>query len=159
MLGENMSSRLWQSLRERRGLCYHASSEAMAIADTGMLHAYAGMDPENARKAAALIAAELTRAMDRLPGKRDPPTPRPTRSLPGRLALERTTSQMMGSANRSSATAKSSTPMNRGPTSPPSPPPTSKPPPAPRTNRTAGGAAVVGPVESAEPLLEPFQSL
>ena len=48
-LGGGMSSRLFQEVRENRGLCYSVFSFASAYADTGLLGIYAGTDPEDRR--------------------------------------------------------------------------------------------------------------
>ncbi|MEH6525779.1 MAG: pitrilysin family protein, partial [Sneathiella sp.] len=42
LLGGGMSSRLFQELRERRGLCYSVFSFASSFADTGLFTVYAG---------------------------------------------------------------------------------------------------------------------
>lgn len=55
LLGGGCSSRLFQELRERRGLCYSTYSFIDAHADTGLLGIYAAVSPEQER--AALEAA------------------------------------------------------------------------------------------------------
>ncbi|MEO0447240.1 MAG: pitrilysin family protein, partial [Verrucomicrobiota bacterium] len=54
LLGENMSSRLFQVLREEHGLCYSVFSDVMSLEDTGILSVYAGLDVENLPKALEL---------------------------------------------------------------------------------------------------------
>jgi predicted Zn-dependent peptidase len=49
ILGGGMSSRLFQEVREKRGLCYSIFSFASAYQDTGLLNVYAATSPENAR--------------------------------------------------------------------------------------------------------------
>jgi len=44
ILGGGMSSRLFQEIREKRGLCYSISSFHMPFSDTGMFGIYAGTD-------------------------------------------------------------------------------------------------------------------
>ena len=44
LLGETMSSRLFQELREKRGLCYHISSDFSLYEDTGTFEIHAGLD-------------------------------------------------------------------------------------------------------------------
>ncbi len=61
MLGENTSSRLWSELREARGLCYDASSDLTSLHDTGLLHIFAGVDPEKLHQSVSLILRELRR--------------------------------------------------------------------------------------------------
>ena len=61
LLGENTSSRLWLELREKRGLCYDAGSDITALQETGLLHLYAGVDPDKFSKVLKVIFAELGR--------------------------------------------------------------------------------------------------
>ncbi len=65
-LGGGMSSRLFQELRERRGLCYTIFAQASAYSDTGMITLYAGTDPERIGELATLTVDELRRAVDGL---------------------------------------------------------------------------------------------
>lgn len=46
LLGETMSSRLFQELREKRGLCYHIASDFSLYQDTGTFEIHAGLDSE-----------------------------------------------------------------------------------------------------------------
>jgi predicted Zn-dependent peptidase len=59
LIGGNMSSRLFQEIREKRGLAYSVYSFISSYTDTGMLGAYAAVDPANASEAADLIIREL----------------------------------------------------------------------------------------------------
>jgi predicted Zn-dependent peptidase len=61
MLGGNMSSRLFQEIRERRGLAYAVYSFISSYVDTGMFGAYVGVDPNNAPAAIELILKEMAR--------------------------------------------------------------------------------------------------
>ena len=61
ILGGNMSSRLFQKIREEHGMAYSVYSFSNAYADTGMLGAYAGVNPADAQKAVDLILAEMKR--------------------------------------------------------------------------------------------------
>jgi predicted Zn-dependent peptidase len=94
ILGENMSSRLFQIVREDRGLAYSIYSTPSFFADAGDLVISAGLDAENLSKTLQLIrrelqhlteappgAAELRRARDYVLGQID-------------LSLESTESQM-----------------------------------------------------------------
>lgn len=56
ILGEGMSSRLFQEIRENRGLAYSVSSFGGAHEDCGYLGSYAGVEP---KKAAATVEAML----------------------------------------------------------------------------------------------------
>lgn len=59
LLGGNMSSRLFQKIREQRGLAYSVYSFTASHADSGMFGAYAGVDPKNARKTVDLLLGEI----------------------------------------------------------------------------------------------------
>lgn len=59
MLGGNMSSRLVQEIRERRGLAYSVYSFISSFTDTGVFGAYAGVDPNNTHETVKLILSEL----------------------------------------------------------------------------------------------------
>jgi predicted Zn-dependent peptidase len=63
-MGGGMSSRLFQELRENRGLCYTIFAQAGAYADTGMLTVYAGTSSEQLGELAMLTVDELKRAAD-----------------------------------------------------------------------------------------------
>jgi predicted Zn-dependent peptidase len=65
-LGGGMSSRLFQELRERRGLCYTIFAQAGAYEDTGLITLYAGTGPEQRRELTDLTMDELRRAADGL---------------------------------------------------------------------------------------------
>ena len=94
MLGENMSSRLFQVVREDRGLAYSIYSSLNYFDDTGILTISAGLDVANLKKTLKLIrhelerfngnpsTAELRRARDYITGQID-------------LGLESTDNQMM----------------------------------------------------------------
>jgi predicted Zn-dependent peptidase len=95
VLGENMSSRLFQTVREDHGLAYSIYSANSFFDDTGDLVICAGLDQENLKKALRLIlgevkrfteqtltAGELRRAVDYLAGQID-------------LSLENSENQMM----------------------------------------------------------------
>ncbi|KPJ76992.1 MAG: hypothetical protein AMJ54_09480 [Deltaproteobacteria bacterium SG8_13] len=57
--GGNMSSRLFQRIREERGLAYSVYSFTSSYEDTGMFGAYAGVHPDNADETVALIVSEI----------------------------------------------------------------------------------------------------
>lgn len=67
ILGEGMSSRLFQELREKRGLCYDVHSYTSHFQDTGAFTVYAGVDPKNAVGAVQAIMEELARLQDGIP--------------------------------------------------------------------------------------------
>jgi len=95
VLGENMSSRLFQTVREDQGLAYSIYSSNTFFEDTGDLVVSAGLDLANLEKTLKIIlrelkrlrdepvpAAELARARDYLTGQLD-------------LSLESAENQMM----------------------------------------------------------------
>jgi predicted Zn-dependent peptidase len=59
ILGSSMSSRLFQEVREKRGLAYSVYSFSHSHEDTGMLGVYAGIAPENIREVVHLISRQL----------------------------------------------------------------------------------------------------
>lgn len=59
LLGGGMSSRLFQELRENRGLVYSTYSYHSGYRDTGVLGVYAGTSPDKAPDVLELIRAEL----------------------------------------------------------------------------------------------------
>lgn len=82
LLGENMSSRLFTEVRERRGLAYYISSEMADFSDTGVFGVSAGVDLVRSEEAVKVTleefsklkttlvgADELKRAQENLKGK------------------------------------------------------------------------------------------
>ncbi|MBN2125527.1 MAG: insulinase family protein [Deltaproteobacteria bacterium] len=61
ILGGNMSSRLFQEIREKRGLAYSVYSFLSAYMDTGLLGVYVGTDPTAANRVLEVIGREITR--------------------------------------------------------------------------------------------------
>ena len=64
VLGDGMSSRLFLSVREERGLAYDIGSGLVDYADAGALVVSAGVDPTGLREALAAILVELVRLRD-----------------------------------------------------------------------------------------------
>lgn len=64
VLGDGMSSRLFLSVREERGLAYDISSGLVDYADAGALEVSAGVDPRSLGRALQAILAELRRLRD-----------------------------------------------------------------------------------------------
>jgi predicted Zn-dependent peptidase len=95
ILGENMSSRLFQVIRERHGLAYSIQSSTSYFADTGALLISAGLDTKRLPRALALILAELRK------GPKQPPSAVELRRAKDyaigqmRLGLESTANRMM----------------------------------------------------------------
>ena len=63
-LGGGMSSRLFQEVRERRGLCYAIYSFSSGLSDSGMFAIHAAGGPERAHELFAVIRDELVKAAD-----------------------------------------------------------------------------------------------
>jgi predicted Zn-dependent peptidase len=63
-LGGGMSSRLFQEIREKRGLCYTIFAQSGAYCDTGMTTIYAGTSGEEVSDLANLTIDEMKRAAD-----------------------------------------------------------------------------------------------
>ena len=61
ILGGNMSSRLFQEIREQRGLAYSVYSFASSFTDSGLFGLYAGVSPENTELAIELMLKQLDR--------------------------------------------------------------------------------------------------
>ena len=94
VLGGTSSSRLFQEVRERRGLAYSVFSFASQYASVGQVGLYVGTRPENLQSAMRVVGEELERFVD------DPATEeelqRSRENVKGRtvLALESTSTRM-----------------------------------------------------------------
>ena len=64
LLGGGMSSRLFQEVREDRGLCYSIYSTVWGVKDTGMLAVHAATGPEMVDELAAVVAGEFASLAD-----------------------------------------------------------------------------------------------
>lgn len=71
VLGENMSSRLFQVIREKHGLAYAIQSCTSHFDDTGSLVVTAGADPDQFRRVLKLIGRELRRLRETPVGGRE----------------------------------------------------------------------------------------
>ncbi|NPV52862.1 MAG: insulinase family protein [Firmicutes bacterium] len=94
ILGGGMSSRLFQGLREERGLVYSTYSYHSAYQDTGAFVVYAGMSPQNVDIVIDLILEEFSNLLDG--GIRPEELARGKEQLKGGmlLGLENTSSRM-----------------------------------------------------------------
>jgi predicted Zn-dependent peptidase len=63
VLGGGTSSRLWQSIREQRGLAYSVGAGASAFSDIGVFTIYAGTSPKQLDEVVDLSLVELRRAV------------------------------------------------------------------------------------------------
>ncbi|MBN9584441.1 MAG: peptidase M16 [Afipia sp. 62-7] len=66
ILGGGMSSRLFQEVREKRGLCYSIYTFHAAYSDTGFFGLYTGTDPADAPEMVDVIVDELNDAVETL---------------------------------------------------------------------------------------------
>jgi predicted Zn-dependent peptidase len=66
--GETMSSRLFQSIRERRGLCYSITSQLFDTENAWSLQIFASCAPENTADLVAVLEEEITKLVS------DPPS-------------------------------------------------------------------------------------
>lgn len=94
VLGGTSSSRLFQEVRERRGLAYSVFSYSNLYAHTGEVGLYVGTRPENLAEALTVVTAELERCVED-PASEEELT-RSRENLKGRvvLALESTGARM-----------------------------------------------------------------
>lgn len=64
ILGGGMSSRLFQEIREKHGLCYTISAFHWGFSDTGVFGVHAATGPEDVQGLVSLVVNELQRASD-----------------------------------------------------------------------------------------------
>jgi len=95
ILGENMSSRLFQSIREEHGLAYSIQTSANYFADTGAFVISAGLDEKRLLQTLQLILRELRRIARQRPPEEELQRAKDYALGQMRLGLESTTNQMM----------------------------------------------------------------
>lgn len=95
ILGENMSSRLFQKLREQYGFCYSVNTGMVALADAGLINIYAGLDTAKLKKAIRMIMHELERVCQKAPSRHELRKAQDYTIGQTLLGLESTTNQMM----------------------------------------------------------------
>jgi predicted Zn-dependent peptidase len=95
ILGENMSSRLFQVIRERHGLAYSIQSSTTFLADAGALLISAGLDTKRLPKALRLMLAELDKLARRAPTADELRRAKDYAIGQMRLGLESSSNQMM----------------------------------------------------------------
>jgi predicted Zn-dependent peptidase len=66
VLGQGMSSRLFQKLREEMGVCYYAKSSTNQFTDHGDFVVFAGVDPKRVAEAVSAILNEFRKLRDEL---------------------------------------------------------------------------------------------
>ncbi len=94
LLGENMSSLLFQKLREQEAVCYSIQSDVMTFEDAGLFHIYCALDPENLGRALEVITHTLHRLRQELPEPHSLEEGKAYAVGQSRIALESTSAQM-----------------------------------------------------------------
>ena len=94
VLGSTSSSRLFQEVRERRGLAYSVFCFSNLYAHTGEVGLYVGTRPDNLQQALGVIATELERCVERPADEQE--LVRSRENLKGRvvLSMESTAARM-----------------------------------------------------------------
>ncbi|MBS0656623.1 MAG: insulinase family protein [Verrucomicrobia bacterium] len=92
--GENMSSRLFQALREKRGLCYSVLSQVDVLQETALFAIYLGLESNKVARSLEWIGRELRRLADAPPSAAELKRAKDYLVGQHRLGLEGTTSQM-----------------------------------------------------------------
>ena len=95
ILGENMSSRLFQRLREQHGFCYSVQTGMVALADAGLINIYAGLDTAKLQKAVKMIFREIESICKKAPSRLELKKAQDYTIGQTLLGLESTTNQMM----------------------------------------------------------------
>jgi predicted Zn-dependent peptidase len=93
VLGANASSRLFQEMREKRGLCYSVSSHWLSLNDGGALGISAGLDRRNLEKSLRLILAQFDLLRKNLIGSAELRRAKEYTIGSNRMSLERSSSQ------------------------------------------------------------------
>jgi predicted Zn-dependent peptidase len=95
LLGENMSSRLFQVVREQHGLAYSIQTNTGFFADSGAFVISAGLDNKRLGKALQLTMREVRRAAEKAPANAELENARNYALGQLKLSLESSTNQMM----------------------------------------------------------------
>jgi predicted Zn-dependent peptidase len=100
LLGGTMSSRLFQKVREERGLAYSVYSAVNAFRDAGILMIYAGTSPDKADEVLDLVAGELRELRESGPTDREVEVAKEHLKGSLMLSLESTSSRMSNLARQ-----------------------------------------------------------
>jgi predicted Zn-dependent peptidase len=95
ILGENMSSRLFQQLRERYAFCYSVHSGTLVLEDSGLVSICVGLEPAKLRSALRAIHRELGKLLHKPPSKKELRQAQEYTIGQNELGLESTTNQIM----------------------------------------------------------------
>jgi predicted Zn-dependent peptidase len=95
ILGENMSSRLFQQLRERYAFCYSVHSGTLVLADSGLMNICVGLELDKLKGALRAIHRELGKLRSRPPTKKELRQAQEYTVGQNDLGLESTSNQIM----------------------------------------------------------------
>ena len=94
MLGSGMSSRLWQEVREKRGLCYSVYTYGAGHAETGLFAVYTALSQETETQALETICALVREFAEHGPGPEELDRARELSKANVLMGLESTQSRM-----------------------------------------------------------------
>jgi predicted Zn-dependent peptidase len=100
LFGGTMSSRLFQKVREERGLAYSVYSAVNAFADAGLLMVYAATSPSKGKEVLRLILAEIEDLAERKPDASETEVAKEHLKGSLMLSLESTVSRMSNLARQ-----------------------------------------------------------
>jgi predicted Zn-dependent peptidase len=100
LFGGTMSSRLFQKIREERGLAYSVYSAVNAFADSGLLMVYAATSPSKGREVLRLILDEVSDLTERKPDRAETSVAKEHLKGSLMLSLESTVSRMSNLARQ-----------------------------------------------------------
>jgi predicted Zn-dependent peptidase len=100
LFGGTMSSRLFQKIREERGLAYSVYSAVNAFADSGLLMVYAATSPSKGREVLRLILEEVSDLTERKPDPAETSVAKEHLKGSLMLSLESTVSRMSNLARQ-----------------------------------------------------------
>jgi len=100
LLGGTMSSRLFQKVREERGLAYSVYSAVNAFSDSGVMMVYAGTSPDKGDELLSVVTDELRDLRDKGPTAREVGVAKEHLKGSLMLSLESTSSRMSNLARQ-----------------------------------------------------------
>jgi predicted Zn-dependent peptidase len=100
LLGGTMSSRLFQKVREERGLAYSVYSAVNAFQDSGVMLVYAGTSPDKGDELLAVVRDELRDLRDKGPSAHEVEVAKEHLKGSLMLSLESTSSRMSNLARQ-----------------------------------------------------------
>jgi len=109
VLGGNMSSRLFNEIREKRSLAYEIGSSVKSYSDTGSFYIHAGIDNKKLKQAVSIMRRELDKARRYLVSKRELNMAKEYFKSGLLMALESTMSNMLFLGEQSTTTGKINT--------------------------------------------------